>query len=111
MLETVDARLAAQLWQHRFRGALVATIHKAGDAGAPEEDVALALARFMAETRRLDPDGHGVSPESVEAVVRSLYVDGLLVREAGRVKLGPNFKAYMKRWSEQRVVAANGVGA
>lgn len=98
-LETVDASLAAQLWQHRFRGALVATVHKAGEQGVPEEDLAVSLARFHAATK--------VPFESLERVVRSLYVDGLLVLEGGRVKLGPDFAAYMKRWGAQRIVAGS----
>lgn len=96
----MEAGLAAQLWQHRFRGALVATIHAAGEGGAPQVDVAVALSRFHAATR--------VPLESLEHAVRSLYVDGLLVLENGHVKLGPKFAEVMKRWAEQRVVAVGG---
>jgi hypothetical protein len=96
-MPVMDPQVAAQLWQHRFRGALVATIHKAGPEGAPDVDVAIALSRFHAAT--------GVPLESLEHVVRSLHVDGLLARENGRIKLGPDFAAYMKLWIEQRAIA------
>jgi hypothetical protein len=96
----MEPGIAAQLWQHRFRGALVATIHRAGSEGSPEVDVAVALGRFHAAT--------GVPLETLEHVVRSLHVDGLLVRENGRVKLGPDFAAFMKKWVEKRAVAVQG---
>jgi hypothetical protein len=99
-MPSMDPQVVAQLWQHRLRGALVATIHQAGPEGAPEVDVAIALGRFHAAT--------GVPLETLEHVVRSLHVDGLLAREGGRVKLGPDFAEYMKRWTEQRAVAVEG---
>jgi hypothetical protein len=49
-MPVMDPQVAAQLWQHRLRGALVATIHQAGPEGAPEVDVAIALGRFHAAT-------------------------------------------------------------
>lgn len=100
----MDPRLVAAMARHRLRGSIVATVVKAGDAGLAEDDLRAGFERLAAVGART-PELRRALQGDFEWAVRSLGRDGLIVLEAGRLKLGPNARAWLDRWSEQRTAA------
>lgn len=96
-LDGMDPRLVAAMARHRLRGAIVATVVRAGPDGIAEDDIRAGLRRVMAA---------GATQADVEWGMRSLGRDGLLTLDAGRVKLGPKAVEWLKAWAEQRIAAA-----